>query len=506
MTRPARAYTAALVLIAVAACGVALAGFSRSQGGGEQRGFKRAAGAGGGFGLAQGAAAAAAAVTTNDQLIPDATEATVTYFVSSSGGNNANSGLTEALALRTVAAGLAKLSTTPTDQRLLFKRGDVWTDEAWGRVRARGLSAAAPCVYGAYGTGDRPRFDVQALASAFYCQGGGGTPTIVDNVAFQDLNFYSYTRDPDNPSYALTNGSSGFYWLQGIDGFVMERVTFSFFGHGGSIQDAVGYGWANTMIFNECDFRNGYATSGNVSGFFATTQAATGADPSTTLIFRRCVFYHNGWNADIPIAQTVFNHNIYIQSNDHHAAVAMPILLEDSILIQGSSHGIQARSGGTIRRNLFVGHGVSILLGGGTVPVTGGVDGDVSDNVILEGRDIDGVVTSLGIDLDNLVSGGTTTVSGNRLANAVNPTQFTTLCLDTDADATYSDNVSHNWAWDNVNEYLTDASETTFARTLATYDASVGGPGTEANCIAKIIQRDPLYSTELFLVYFRAGF
>lgn len=486
-------------------CGAALGGFSSPQG--DAAGFGGAEGSGSGFGAAQGSATVAA-VSTNDQLIPDATESTTIYYVSDSSGDDANDGLSPENALKTVSAGLAKLTTTPKDQRLLFKRGDVWTDQAWGRVKARGLSAAAPCVYGAYGAGsERPRFDIQASTGAFYCQGGGGTPAVVSDVAFQDLHFYAYTRDPSNPSYSANNGGIGFYWLQGIDGFVFERCTFDYFATGVSLEDLSGNGWANTMVFNECTFSNSYNASAHSQGFYCSTYSAADPDPKTTLTFRRCVFYRNGWNPDVPVAETIYNHHIYAQNSDYWATQAVPILVEDCIFLYGSSHGIQARSGGTVRRSLFVRNAISVLIGGGTSPVTGGVEGAVTDNVILEGDDIAGSARAIGIDLDNLKSGGTTTVSGNKLANAINPSSSASYALDTDGEATYgSGNVSHNWVTGSAaSEYLTDTSET-YTRSLATYDSAQGGPGTEANCIAKILQRDPSYLVDDLLTYFRAGF
>jgi len=73
------------------------------------------------------------------------------YYVSNS-GNDSNSGLTEALAWKTLAK-VNNFKPQPGDQ-ILFKKGDAW--EGTLTVTASGASGN-PIVYGAYGTGDNPK-------------------------------------------------------------------------------------------------------------------------------------------------------------------------------------------------------------------------------------------------------------------------------------------------------------------------------------------------------------
>jgi parallel beta-helix repeat protein len=59
-----------------------------------------------------------------------------------------------------------------------------------------------------------------------------------------------------------------------------------------------------------------------------------------------------------------------------------------NIFARASSHGLQARPGGAIVGNLFVGNAISLLLGSAYV-VPGGARGSIVGNVFLAGDDID---------------------------------------------------------------------------------------------------------------------
>src|SRR5688572_7096549 len=77
----------------------------------------------------------------------------------------------------------------------------------------------------------------------------------------------------------------------------------------------------------------------------------------------------------------MFRHNIYIQGN------TSDIVIRGNVIARGGSHGLQARSGGDIRNNLFLGNSINLLVGL-DVENSGGVTATVIGNVILDGRDI----------------------------------------------------------------------------------------------------------------------
>lgn len=76
-----------------------------------------------------------------------------TYYVDSAGGSDANNGLTQAAAWKT----LSKVNSTtflPGD-RILFKAGGIWTGELWPKGSG---ASGAPIVIDMYGTGSKPAF------------------------------------------------------------------------------------------------------------------------------------------------------------------------------------------------------------------------------------------------------------------------------------------------------------------------------------------------------------
>ena len=73
------------------------------------------------------------------------------YYVSSS-GNDANEGTSVSLPWKSLAK-VNSFKPKPGDQ-ILFKRGDVWN----GSITAKDSGTkGSPIVYGAYGTGEKPK-------------------------------------------------------------------------------------------------------------------------------------------------------------------------------------------------------------------------------------------------------------------------------------------------------------------------------------------------------------
>ena len=80
------------------------------------------------------------------------------YYVSTSGDDD-NPG-TQDLPWRTLSKVNSEFSagTFNPGDNILFKRGDVWTDGTFLRIRSGG-AAGQPLTIGAYGSGDKPVFD-----------------------------------------------------------------------------------------------------------------------------------------------------------------------------------------------------------------------------------------------------------------------------------------------------------------------------------------------------------
>lgn len=99
-------------------------------------------------------------------IVSDTSRQAATFYLSSSGGNDNNSGLTE----DTPWASLAKINALkliPGDT-LLLKRGDIFKGQL--TLRNESGTAEAPIVITTYGTGERPIIDGNGFLSSLYVQ------------------------------------------------------------------------------------------------------------------------------------------------------------------------------------------------------------------------------------------------------------------------------------------------------------------------------------------------
>jgi hypothetical protein len=92
------------------------------------------------------------------------------------------------------------------------------------------------------------------------------------------------------------------------------------------------------------------------------------------------VFDHNGWlhceqlAASQPAeghggAGSIFNHNVYLQGSagDSDARTNTDVTLRGNILSRAASHGLQHRSGGMVRNNLFARNAIGMFNRGDTL-------------------------------------------------------------------------------------------------------------------------------------------
>ena len=141
-------------------------------------------------------------------------------YVSSSTGNDADSGLSAAAPVRSLERGESLLRNGSADEMLL-KRGDTWADTL-GVWRLSGQSAANPMVIGAYGSGARP--ELNTGDSPGLILGVGGTPT-VNYLDVIGINFHADQRDLASPTYnAAASGQSpiGIYVVSQTNGLLIE--------------------------------------------------------------------------------------------------------------------------------------------------------------------------------------------------------------------------------------------------------------------------------------------
>lgn len=99
-------------------------------------------------------------------ITSDTSRQATTFYLSSSGGNANNSGLTEDSPWASLAS-INALNLIPGDT-LFFKRGDTFTGQL--ALRNESGSAEAPIVIATYGTGERPIIDGNGFLSSLYVQ------------------------------------------------------------------------------------------------------------------------------------------------------------------------------------------------------------------------------------------------------------------------------------------------------------------------------------------------
>jgi hypothetical protein len=100
------------------------------------------------------------------------------------------------------------------------------------------------------------------------------------------------------------------------------------------------------------------------------------------LLIEQCVIDHNGWSSVVPGAHpTIFRHNVYLQGDTSNMTV------RGNIIARAGSHGLQARSGGDIRDNVFLANSINMLVGS-NIENNGATTATVIGNVMLDGRNI----------------------------------------------------------------------------------------------------------------------
>lgn len=339
-------------------------------------------------------------------------------YVSSSRGNDANSGLSPDAPVRTIAKAKTLLRDGMPDWMLL-QRGDVFF-ESLGQWRASGRSEAEPMVVSAFGVGDRPLLKT-GTQPGIVTSGGGGSPARINNLAVVGLSFHAHTRDPRDPAYAGNAGSDGVFWLRGTTGVLFEDNVFDSYKNGMVFQDFDNLGIQNVKIRRNIVV-NSYSTDTHSQGLYASRVHG--------LLIEGNLFDRNGWNDLVPNAgPTMFNHNIYIQTD------TSGVVLKDNIIARGASHGAQLRTGGIATGNLFLNNAINLLMG-----IVG--SGVAENNVVLKGRDINpGLLRGWGIDVD---PNDGTLVRNNIVAQSVSDNRHQMAIRQRD-NAAYNDNIVFNW-------------------------------------------------------------
>jgi hypothetical protein len=367
---------------------------------------------------------------------------TQVIHVSSSSGNDANSGSLGA-PVKTIARGRSLLRSGMPDHMLL-KRGDVWQESLHGGVAwaKSGRDADEPMLIGAYG---------DAAAARPVLRTGAGRGFDLDGKAVHDLvikglHFHAHTRDPDAPTYTGTAaGEVGLRIVGAPQRLVLEDNKVEAYQQNITIAEWNGRPTDVKVRRNVVVDSYPTAAGGKSQGMYVTN-----ADRVT---IEGNLFDHNGWDERVSFATaSIYNHNVYMQQ------INTGVVVRDNVFANASSHGLQARSGGEIRNNLFLRNAIGLSFGfvnGGAVKA-GGVTGTVDGNVFLDSHDIGGSARGWAVEVNNTKAGAGVGIRNNVFAHDTRGTNAA-VRLDTgtgvtnpaDAvginDLTVEDNIAYRW-------------------------------------------------------------
>jgi hypothetical protein len=344
-------------------------------------------------------------------------------YVSSSSGNDSNSGLSESAPKRTLAAGFALLRNGHPDW-LLLKSGDTWQESFpfWNRS---GRSPSERMVVKSYGSGPRPRL-LTGSNNAIHADSGNSTVGI-RNLVFADLHLNAHT----NPG---TAAASGFLIFNAAQNLLIEncyveryRVNMIFQTYTTNIRQS-------NIVVRRCIIVDALATnSAHAQGIYA--------DGVDGLVMEENVFDMNGWSPTVPTAN-IFRHNIYIQTETGGDRGCTNIVTRGNITARASATGFMQRPGGVSEDNLFLQNPIGLQFGYGAGPAVSGV---VRNNVFLDSRDISST-TLRGWGM-NVTHAQGVEVSRNVVAHQRSGTDnVQAIGIDgTYRNVTVSNNIVYNW-------------------------------------------------------------
>lgn len=352
-------------------------------------------------------------------------------YVSSSLGDDGNSGLSENAPRRTLAAGKALMRHGFPDW-LLLRRGDTWV-ETLGQWRICGRSATEPMLVSSYGAATQRPLIQTGTAHGLNTNLGGGSAPLIDHVAIVGLHFQAHL-------YVGVGNPSGVSWLVGGRDLLIEDCVFERYQNNLVIQTLDGFRYDTRIRRNV--IVDSFATTAGTAGQGLYMSGCDG------VLIEDNIFDHCGWSESVPGANpSVFRHSIYIQAgtgNQHN----FNVVLRGNIIANSAATGLQLRPGGLCEDNLFLQNPINVVLGGGHNPAPNGVDVVFRRNVVLDGRDIDNANRrGWSVTSNNLVSA---VVSQNIIAHQVSGqfpmgVEFTSAVGVGVSNVSFTGNVVYKW-------------------------------------------------------------
>lgn len=338
-------------------------------------------------------------------------------FVSSSEGNDHNSGLTPSKPVRTLERA-EELVRNGYPDWVLMKRGDTW-NEGFNGWSLSGRSDNERVLISAYGEGDaRPRVVLQD--SSFLV---GPMNREVSHLAIVGIAVLG-DREPGNSSI-------GIRWLSNGSDLLLEDCLISGFKDNVVIQ-AVGEQYQNIELRRNV-IVDSWSDSGHSQGIFVKN--------CNGVLLEENVFDHNGWNEDVPGAEpTTFDQNVYLQTD------TFGVVFKGNLTSRAAAAGVQMRTGGDAINNLMYSNGLGLRFGYTALEWPAqSAQGSIIGNVVLGGQLANNTADGAGIGIwveraDN------TLVKHNVVADFGTGGVPTAYSLNGFAgDVTYEENIAFNF-------------------------------------------------------------
>lgn len=426
-------------------------------------------------------------------------------YVDSAAANDSGDG-SQANPKKTVAGGKGLMRTGKPDH-VYFKRGGVWTDEAFGIFNfATGVSADEPALISAYGIGARPLFKTNSTPFI----GSQAADTNANYLTIIGLKCYAYKRDPDSPSYdpLLIAETNCFNVINSPRFWLVEDCDCSFYTV--NAFDCTGASPMGKLVFRRNNIYNNYSADA------AHSKIAQGIYVSNVneKIIEENFLDHNGWNDTVGNEPNIFQHNVYIQSDQS------PPIFRGNITSRACANGLQQRPGGTCYDNLFLNNPIAGFVGQ--------TQSEMSWNVVLQATDIQSSpITARGMGLQINTGANNSTAKFNIVAHqeSADPSgsAFALSIVSGVTGAVLTDNIAYDFE-SAAGEIVDGGTGTTKSnnvidgvgypaptRSVATYNALQGGTATLAAFLTecRLQSKDnwrPAYTARAVNDYIRAGF
>lgn len=366
-------------------------------------------------------------------------------YVSSSLGNDANSGTSVAAPVQSLSRA-ASLVRSGFPDWILLRCGDVFNGSFTNWSKS-GRSADEPMLIGNYGDGARPLLNTGTSAAGLSTLNSPALP--INYVDVIGLQFYENNRDPASPTFnpSAAGGGVGFQFYAPGGNVLIEDCSFRFYRYNLDIEGL--YGPVGNITVRRCVVADAWSSNSHSEGIYAYSV--------DNIALLQNVFDHNGWNAQIAGAkETGFNHNIYFSSTVTGADI------EENIIANASYAGVMARSGGIIDDNLFLQNTVAVVVGNanGADSTAGGVTGSLVGNVVVGDKSLGGLAFGQGFEIGNTQPAAGLLVANNIFTQDTQhakPAIQLTMATDTynpqvtvgENDVTIQNNIVNGW-WESL--------------------------------------------------------